>query len=231
MRKSRLQTTNVTADLFADLPDPRPAVEPIADDAVLLSGFVKHCDAELLRELNAILSAAPLRSMITPGGRRMSVTTSSCGTAGWVSDSDGYRYSPIDPETQRLWPSMPALFLDIARSASTKGGFDNFVPDSCLINCYKGGARMSLHQDRNEQDCHMANASPIVSVSLGLPAVFLFGGMQRSDRPSRHQLIHGDVVVWGGTARLKFHGIAPLADGYHPLLGNRRINLTFRKAL
>ena len=217
----------MTADLFADLPDTRPAIVPIADGAVLLPGFVKDRDAALLHELNTLLAISPLRSMTTPGGHRMSVTTSSCGTAGWVSDSDGYRSSHLRPETKRPWPPMPDLFSDIARNAAAKAGFDGFIPDSCLINSYEPGARMSLHQDRNEHDF----AAPIVSVSLGLTAIFLFGGMLRSDRPTRHQLVHGDIVVWGGPARLKFHGIAPLDDGYHPLLGNRRINLTFRKAL
>lgn len=221
----------MTTDLFADLPDTRPGVLPIAEGALILPGFVKHNDTSLLDGVNAILSTAPLRSMLTPGGHRMSVTTSSCGRAGWVSDIDGYRYSPLDPDTQCPWPDLPSLFLNIARDAALQAGLNDFVPDSCLINCYAPGARMSLHQDRNERDLNSPNPAPIVSVSLGLPAIFLFGGLQRSERPSRYRIEHGDVVVWGGPARLKFHGIAPLVDGYHPLLGRRRINLTLRKAL
>jgi alkylated DNA repair protein (DNA oxidative demethylase) len=157
----------------------------------------------------------------------MSVTTASCGRAGWVSDVDGYRYSSRDPETQQPWPPIPPLLLDVAQRAAAMGGFDGFVSDSCLINCYVPGARMSLHQDKNERNF----SAPIVSLSLGLPIVFLFGGMRRSDRPLRYRLQHGDAVVWGGPARLAFHGVEPLADGHHPLLGRRRINLTFRKAL
>ncbi len=217
----------VTADLFADLPDDRPVSAAIADGAVLLAGFLVGCDKTLLGELDAILAAAPLRTMHTPGGHRMSVTTSSCGNAGWVSDMDGYRYSTIDPQTQLPWPALPPSLFEISRRAAAAAGFDAFVPDSCLINCYEPGARMSLHQDKNEKDF----AAPIVSFSLGLPATFLFGGTQRSERPQRHLLLHGDTVVWGGAARLRFHGIMPLADGYHPLLGRRRINLTLRKAL
>jgi alkylated DNA repair protein (DNA oxidative demethylase) len=150
-----------------------------------------------------------------------------CGTAGWVSDESGYRYDPIDPDTGRHWPAMPLPFLDTARRAAAVAGFEDFTPDACLINRYEPGARLTLHQDRNERDF----AAPIVSVSLGLPAIFLFGGRTRKDRPRRIRLESGDIVVWGGPARLAFHGVAPLAEGEHPLTGRSRINLTFRKAL
>ena len=165
--------------------------------------------------------------MITPGGYRMSVAMTNCGQAGWVTDRSGYRYDAIDPDSGQAWPALPEAFVDVARRAATRAGFENFLPDACLINCYEPGARLSLHQDKNERDA----AAPIVSVSLGLPAIFLFGGAQRQDRTQRYRLEHGDVAVWGGPARFTFHGIAPLADGHHPLLGRKRVNLTFRKAL
>ncbi len=170
---------------------------------------------------------APLRHMVTPGGYHMSVAMTNCGQTGWVTDRKGYRYDAIDPNSGHAWPALPAAFMEIATRAAARAGFKNFSPDACLINCYEPGARLSLHQDKNERD----GAAPIVSVSLGLPAVFLFGGAQRHDRPRRYRLEHGDVAVWGGPARLTFHGIAPLADGHHPILGRKRINLTFRKAL
>ncbi len=156
----------------------------------------------------------------------MSVGMSNCGVLGWVSDRSGYRYDPLDPLSGQPWPAMPACFADLARRAATQAGFEGFRPDACLINSYEPGARLSLHQDRDEKDL----SAPIVSVSLGLPAVFLFGSDRRSDKPQRYRLAHGDVVIWGGPARLAYHGVAPLADGEHPVLGRRRINLTFRRA-
>lgn len=214
------------ADLFDDLPDSNPQQLRLAEGALLLRGFVKDIDQMLLRQIEEVIAQAPLRHMITPGGLRMSVAMSNCGAVGWILDRSGYRYSPIDPESGRAWPAMPAVFLDLARRAAACAGFENFVPDACLINCYKPGTRLSLHQDKDERDAD----APIVSVSLGLPAIFLFGGAQRKVRPQRYPLEHGDVVVWGGPARFNFHGIAPIAEGHHPLLGSRRINLTFRKA-
>ena len=169
---------------------------------------------------------APLRHMLTPGGRRMSVAMTNCGSAGWVSDRAGYRYDACDPESGKPWPAMPAVFADLAARAADRAGFAGFAPDVCLINQYAPGARLSLHQDKDEKDFD----APIVSVSLGLPAVFLFGGSRRSDTPRRLRLVHGDVVVWGGPSRLRYHGILPLEDGDHPLTGRFRINLTFRKA-
>jgi alkylated DNA repair protein (DNA oxidative demethylase) len=157
----------------------------------------------------------------------MSVAMTNCGTVGWVSDESGYRYDPIDPDTGQPWPEIPPPFLDIARRAAEAAGFENFAPDACLINRYEPGARLTLHQDKDERDF----AAPIVSVSLGLPAVFFFGGRTRKDRPRRIRLESGDIVVWGGPSRLAFHGVAPLAEGEHPITGRSRINLTFRKAL
>ena len=193
---------------------------------MLLRGFAKEVDSALVGAVNDVIAQAPLRHLITPGGYRMSVSMTCCGQLGWVSDRTGYRYDPVDPASGRAWPAIPAALMNVAADAASHAGFDNFMPDACLINCYEPGARLSLHQDRHERDV----VAPIVSISLGLPAVFLFGGAQRSDRPQRYRLAHGDVAVWGGPARFAFHGIAPLADGHHPLLGSRRINVTFRKA-
>jgi alkylated DNA repair protein (DNA oxidative demethylase) len=163
--------------------------------------------------------------MTTPGSYRMSVAMTNCGNAGWVTDRTGYRYDALDPASGERWPAMPPAFRALASCAATEAGFDGFVPDACLMSRYEPGARLSLHQDKDEQDLE----SPIVSVSLGLPVVFLFGGHRRADRPRRVPLMHGDVVVWGGPARLRFHGVQPLKAGHHPLLGAARINLSFRK--
>lgn len=198
----------------------------MAEGAVLLRGFARPSESELIAALRDIASQAPFRHMVTPGGHSMSVAMSNCGDLGWVTDRSGYRYDTNDPETGRPWPAMPAAFYRLAVEAAEQAGFAGFSPDACLINRYQPGARMSLHQDKDEQDF----GAPIVSVSLGLPAVFLFGGLQRADKPRRFRLEHGDVVVWGGPTRLVFHGVAPLADGEHALVGRERINLTFRKA-
>jgi alkylated DNA repair protein (DNA oxidative demethylase) len=206
------------ADLFEELR------QQLADGAVLVRGFALDRDHELVHAVTAIAEAAPFRNMVTPGGFSMSVAMTNCGRAGWVTDRSGYRYDAHDPESGVPWPAMPAIFTDLAVRAANEAGFLGFWPESCLINRYEPGARMSLHQDKNERDF----GQPIVSVSLGLPAMFLFGGLKRSDPPQRLPLRHGDVVVWGGLSRLRFHGVAPLADGTHPLLGRQRINLTFR---
>jgi DNA oxidative demethylase len=197
----------------------------MAEGAVLLRGFARPFEGDLIAGLREIVAHAPFRHMVTPGGHQMSVAMTNCGSAGWVTDRSGYRYDANDPDAGKPWPAMPPSFRKLAREASVAAGFA-FSPDVCLINRYAPGARMSLHQDKDEQDF----GSPIVSVSLGLPAIFLFGGSRRSDKPARFRLEHGDVVVWGGPARLAFHGVAPLADGEHALMGRQRINLTFRKA-
>ena len=198
----------------------------LSEGAALLGGFALAEAAALLATLDAVAAAAPFRHMVTPGGFTMSVAMTNCGASGWVTDRRGYRYDPTDPATGRPWPGMPAVFADLAGRAAAAGGFEGFAPDACLINRYRPGARLSLHQDRNERDF----AAPIVSVSLGLPAVFLWGGLARAERARRLRLIHGDVVVWGGPARLAFHGIDTLADGQHALTGALRYNLTFRRA-
>jgi alkylated DNA repair protein (DNA oxidative demethylase) len=198
----------------------------IAPGAVWLRGFARPFEAALMPALEAVTSAAPFRHMLTPGGRRMSVAMTSCGRLGWVSDTRGYRYDAQDPTTGRPWPPMPASFAELAAAAAARAGFHGYGPDACLVNRYEPGAKLSLHQDRDERDF----GAPIVSVSLGLPAVFLFGGMHRADPTERLALVHGDVVVWGGPSRLRYHGVLPLKDGEHALTGRCRINLTFRKA-
>ncbi|HSH54328.1 MAG TPA: DNA oxidative demethylase AlkB [Methylotenera sp.] len=212
-------------DLFANQ---QPSTQEIVKDAFLLQGFALSKEALILTDLSHVVAVAPLRNMVTPGGFIMSVAMTNCGTLGWVTDRTGYRYTAHDPVSGKPWPVMPNSFIHLAQQAASEAGFDGFLPDACLINQYKVGARMSLHQDKNELDF----TQPIVSVSLGLPAVFQFGGFERADKTIRIPLNHGDVVVWGGDSRLRFHGVLPLkADTYKvPALGEHRINLTFRKA-
>jgi DNA oxidative demethylase len=204
-------------------------IEPyhaLGPGAALLRGFALEDERRLLADLEAVTAAAPFRHMITPGGFRMSVAMTNCGALGWLTDRTGYRYGALDPETGRPWPALPESFRALALTAAECVGYPGFEPDACLVNRYAPGARLSLHQDKNERDF----SAPIVSVSLGLPAVFLFGGDSRSDKPERVPLLHGDVVVWGGPARLRYHGVLPLKEGQHALLGGYRINLTFRQA-
>jgi alkylated DNA repair protein (DNA oxidative demethylase) len=205
----------------------QPLREQIADGAVLLRGFALPDAPAILQHLREIALEAPPRHMVTPGGHSMSVAMTNCGEAGWTTDRRGYRYATVDPETNRPWPQMPKVFSELATRAADAAGYRNFHPDSCLINYYEPKAKMSLHQDKNEQDY----SQPIVSVSLGLPATFLFGGMERSSPARKIRLEHGDVVVWGGFSRKVYHGIAPLKPGTHPETGSIRINLTFRKSL
>jgi DNA oxidative demethylase len=201
--------------------------ENIGDKAVVLRGYAWDQQAALLTAVQEVTAVAPFRNMTTPGGFRMSVAMTNCGRAGWVTDRKGYRYDLVDPITGYGWPRMPVLFRGLGVRAAQAAGFAGFEPDACLINRYEPGTRLSLHRDENERDM----TAPIVSVSLGLPAVFLFGGNSRSDRPRRVRLDSGDVVVWGGPDRLVYHGVAPLAEGDDPMTGRCRINLTLRKAL
>jgi alkylated DNA repair protein (DNA oxidative demethylase) len=180
-----------------------------------------------MEAISGVVRHAPFRHMITPGGFRMSVAMTNCGTTGWVTDRTGYRYDAYDPTTGARWPAMPSVLSELATRAAAQGGFADFQPDACLINRYEPGARLALHQDRDERD----RDAPVVSLSLGLQAVFLFGGPRREDPTRPIPLVHGDVVVWGGASRLWYHGVRPLRDGEHPVLGRQRINLTFRKAL
>ena len=197
---------------------------PLAPGAVVLREFASG--EELLPLIEAIAVAAPFRHLVTPGGYTMSVAMTNCGRLGWTSDRKGYRYSPLDPETGSAWPAMPEAFTRLAREAAERAGFPCFAPEACLINRYAVGAKLTLHQDRDENNYD----HPIVSVSLGIPAVFQFGGTKRTDPLKRVTLYHGDVVVWGGEARLAYHGIQPLKEATHPLTGACRLNLTFRKA-
>jgi alkylated DNA repair protein (DNA oxidative demethylase) len=210
--------------LFENDPTPR-SYERLEEGAVLLRGFAADEAAALVEEVARVVHAAPFRHLVTPGGYTMSVAMTNCGRVGWVSDRTGYRYDPLDPDTGAAWPPIPGAFLDLAVRAAAEAGFDHYDPDACLINRYVPGAKLSLHQDRDERDAW----APIVSVSLGLPAVFLWGGKRRSDPVRRMQVENGDVAVWGGPARFVYHGVAPLKDGQHPLTGGARINLTFRK--
>jgi alkylated DNA repair protein (DNA oxidative demethylase) len=214
-------------NLFSDAAHGDGDVVPLAEGALLLRGIAERDGEALMKSLQDILCAAPFRHMITPGGYRMSVAMTNCGQAGWISDKTGYRYDSVDPQTERRWPPMPASFLGLATRAAAIAGFSGFEPEVCLINRYEPGARLTLHQDKDERDF----SAPIVSVSLGLPAIFLFGGLHRKDRPRRFRLENGDVAVWGGPARLAYHGVAQLADGDHPLTGRYRIKQTYRKAL
>ncbi|MBV6290241.1 DNA oxidative demethylase AlkB [Pseudomonas aegrilactucae] len=211
-----------------DLFDPPAAGTPewIGKHTVVLPGFALAHVEHLLPALRSILRVAPFRNQLTPGGRNIEVAITNCGALGWISDRHGYRYSTHDPLTGKPWPSLPALLAQLAEAAATAAGFQGFEPDACLINHYLPGHRLTLHQDRNERDF----SQPIVSVSLGLPAVFLYGGHTRSEPTRKVGLRHGDVMVWGGEDRLRFHGVNPLKDGEHALLGPRRINLTLRKA-
>ena len=200
--------------------------ERLAPGAWLLRGFALRPARALLTAIEHIQTAAPFRHLVTPGGFRMSVAMTNCGSLGWVSDSRGYRYDAVDPLSGRPWPEMPAVFLELAAAAAQAGGFPGFTPDACLLNRYEPGARLTLHQDKDERDF----SAPIVSVSLGLPAIFLFGGDSRKDKRQRVPLQHGDVLVWGGPARLRHHGVLALADGHHDVLGAQRLNLTLRQA-
>ena len=215
----------ITTDLFAGIQEPRRD-ESLCAGAVVLRGFALADEAPLLQATDAIVAQAPFRHLITPGGLRMSVAMTNAGSLGWVSDRRGYRYDPVDPDSGKRWPPLPDVFRKLAANAAARAGFAGFAPDACLVNRYEPGTRLSLHQDRDERDF----GQPIVSVSLGIPAVFLFGGLARAERTMRVPLSHGDVVVWGGPARLRYHGVLPLAQGHHPLTGDYRINLTFRKA-
>jgi alkylated DNA repair protein (DNA oxidative demethylase) len=218
----------MTASLFPECLFPVSAQgrEELCAGAVVLRGHATPGEEALFAALEHVTAAAPFRHMTTPGGFRMSVAMTNCGALGWVSDSTGYRYDGVDPQSGRPWPALPKAFLELARTAAAAAGYEAFEPDACLVNRYEPGTRLTLHQDRNERDF----AAPIVSVSLGIPAVFLFGGLTRKRAPMRVRLVHGDVVVWGGPARLGYHGVAPLTAAHHPLTGAQRINLTLRKA-
>ncbi len=224
--RRRVGVVEMTLDLFDGLTDVELRDEPLGPGAIVLRSFATPEETALAAAIEDTARRAPFRHMITPGGFRMSVAMTNCGPLGWVSDRTGYRYAATDPVSGLAWPEMPESFLKLAVEAAEKAGFPGYAPDACLINRYEPGAKLSLHQDKDEQDYEQ----PIVSVSLGLPAVFLFGGLKRSDKLIRVQVVNGDVVVWGGPARLRYHGVQPLKEGHHPLIGGYRINLTFRKA-
>ena len=214
-------------DLFDDVPQPLPQREALTEGAVLLRGRAMAVEAALLAALDNVVSAAPFRHMVTPRGFTMSVAMTGCGDTCWITDRKGYRYSRLDPKSGLPWPAIPDAFTEIAKDAALDAGYADFTPDSCLVNRYIPNAKMALHQDKDEQNF----ACPIVSVSLGLPATFQFGGLSRKDLVTKYLLTHGDVVVWGGPSRLFYHGVLTLKNGMHEKLGRQRINLTFRRAL
>ncbi len=216
----------MTFELFKDTGKLGPEVQVLGDGAMVFRGLALVDEAALMADLRNVVLEACFRRMVTPGGHWMSVKMTNCGELGWVTDSSGYRYQAIDPASERSWPVMPESFLLLADRAASAAGYAGFVPDACLVNQYEIGAKMSLHQDKNERDF----SQPIVSVSFGIGAVFLFGGMERSNLTQRVALQHGDVVVWGGVSRLRYHGVLALKEAEHAKLGRRRINLTFRKA-
>jgi alkylated DNA repair protein (DNA oxidative demethylase) len=216
----------VNGDLFELNGACEPWAERLGAGTMLLHGFAAADAAAILADLVCIVKAAPFRHMVIVDGRPLSVAMTNCGALGWLSDTSGYRYASLDPQSGLRWPRMPDAFSNLARAAASQAGFTGFTPDACLINRYATGARMSLHQDKDEHDFK----APIVSVSLGLPAIFLLGGVRRADRAQRLALNHGDVLVWGGPDRLRYHGVQALKAGYHPLLDDVRINLTFRQA-
>lgn len=216
----------MTMNLFADAAENKVPLA-LAPGAVLLREFVTVDDNDVVSVVNAIAEAAPFRHLITPGGSRMSVAMTNCGEQGWISDRKSYRYEALDPDSGKPWPPMPDLLKHLAQAAAKTAGFPGFKPDACLINQYQLGNRLTLHQDKDELDL----TQPIVSVSLGVAATFLFGGLTRAEKPLHVPLTHGDVVVWGGPARMRYHGVLPLKAGHHPSFGHQRINLTFRKAV
>jgi alkylated DNA repair protein (DNA oxidative demethylase) len=224
---TRRENAGMTMALFEVQGIVEPRQERLGPGAAVLRGFATPNVTAVLTALHEVTARAPFRHMVTPGGFRMSVAMTNCGMVGWVTDRTGYRYDTLDPQSGRNWPAMPQAFLQLATDAAAEAGFEGYLPDACLVNRYEPGARLTLHQDKDERDF----GAPIVSVSLGLPATFLFGGCKRSDKTRRIPLAHGDVVVWGGPDRLRYHGVLPLKDGYHPALGGQRVNLTFRKAM
>lgn len=209
--------------LFPSEPRTR-AIEPLGSGAAILRAQVQGEEAPILRAVEEIAAQSPFRHLITPGGHRMSVAMTNCGALGWVSDRRGYRYAAIDPLTGKPWPSMPAAFAQLAAKAAQLVGYSRYAPEACLINRYEPRTQLSLHVDQDEEDA----SAPIVSVSLGTSATFLWGGLRRADRPKRIAVHSGDIVVWGGESRFIYHGVAPLAEQWHPLTASMRINLTFR---
>lgn len=218
----------MTPDLFSHAPDDSARGGPNADTlgpgAFVLRGFARERLAALQADIDAVIAQAPLRHWLTPGGKRMSVAMTNCGDVGWISDRMGYRYGTHDPLSKQRWPRMPASFARLARDAAQAAGYPDFAPDACLINRYTLDARLTLHQDRDEREL----GAPIVSVSLGLPAIFLWGGLQRGARTRKVRLEPGDVVVWGGQSRLAYHGIASVEGSFDA--NAVRFNLTLRKA-
>lgn len=211
---------------YGDVDIEGSGIEFLSTQVALLRGFAKPYMTDLVEQLERITAQSPFRHLITPGGHRMSVAMTNCGDWGWTSDALGYAYGRVDPLSKQSWPAMPEVFKQLAREAAALGGFPGYAPDACLINQYAVGSKLSLHQDLNE----VGGGIPIVSVSLGIPAVFLLGGFQRHYATQKIMLTHADVMVWGGVDRMRFHGVLPIQPAYHSQFGEYRINLTFRRA-
>jgi len=207
-------------NLFSQLAA-EPTHEEIFPGATLMRGLAQAQDGEFLEAMQGVLSAAPLHHATTPTGLPMGVMVSDCGTP----EAFRRRWDPANPAVRQMWPPMPRALLDFSLRCAVRAGFPLFRPDTCHVNRYQAGTKLGLHQDRHE--CDMSQ--PIVSVSFGLECVFLLGGLERTDSPKRILLEHGDVIVWGGPSRMRFHGVQPLKPGHHPLTGPYRYNLTFRK--
>lgn len=205
-------------------PDTPPLREELEAGAVLLRQFATPQAATLLQTLHRLTRQAPFRHMRTPGGGTMSAAMASCGALGWVSSTQGYTYTPVDPASQQPWPAMPASFVSLAQDAAKAAGYAGFTPNACLLNRYQNDSHMGLHQDRDEGD----TTHPIVSLSLGRTGLFMWGGQNRRDKIRTIALEHGDVLVWGGPARLHYHGIKGLGPNPHPLTEQTRYNITFR---
>lgn len=198
----------------------------LAEGAMVLRRFATPVVVALMEGVEAVVAQSPLRRLIVPNGRPMRIEMTNCGLVGWVNIDGRYRYSRVDPLTGRSWPGMPATFRRIAGAAASAAGYPDFQPAVCIINRYAVGADLQMHQDRDDTQ----DRQPVVSVSLGLPAIFHFGGQGRGEKPLTIPLDDGDVVVWGGASRMHRHGVAPVAPGVHPRTGAYRYNLTFRTA-
>ena len=188
------------------------------------AGFLdREAQESMVSALREVVLAAPLFIPLMPRtGRPFSVRMTNMGTLGWVSDRNGYRYQAAHPDTGAAWPAMPEIVLDVWRKVANYAA----LPEACLVNFYQGGAKMGLHQDKDEEDF----TAPVVSISLGDTALFRFGGTERGGKTSTVKLASGDVLVMGGKSRLCFHGIDRVYSGTSTLLKEGgRINLTLRR--
>lgn len=208
-------------DLFSNN---RPPIEEIYPDLFVLANFVDT--NPLMVQVERITKVSPFRKMMTPNGHYTGVALTNCGDFGWTSDRNEYRYSSSDPLNNQPWLAIPESFKALAKNAAHVAGFKDFEPDACLINQYLIGTKLGSHQDKNEKDF----SQPIVSVSIGLSAVFQIFGNQRAGQAINYRLYDGDVVVWGNSARLCYHGVRTLSAAELDPTCQQRINITFRKS-